>query len=464
MNVAIAPPGGADGLHDLQLKNCSFGKFKVRQRLSIPSKENRTPGSGPSKRPMSIELDSRKTICVARQPILDLSGRVYGYELLYRNTADATECVAEGDLAGARTLTDAVLALGLDVLTSGRPAFINFTRSLLLNGAGTLLPPTSMVIELREDAMIDEALVDTCRHLHHRGFAIALDDFVPGSSAEALIPFASFVKVDVLQIPAADRMKLAARLVPRGVRLIAEKVETAEVAEEARSHGYRLFQGYYFCRPKTFATSAMPGQRMAYLGLLGALNRDDLSVDELEDLVKHDVSLSYRVLRSVNSWLYGLRHEVTSIRHALVLLGLDQIRKWASVWVLAGLNSTGTQETVNVAIVRARCCELIGDHIAGTDEAASYFLLGLCSLLDVILGRPMADALKEMPLPASINDALLGEQNDPRRVLDAVLAYEQGKWNDAADALTALRVPADTLPEIYADALRWARELLKTVK
>jgi EAL and modified HD-GYP domain-containing signal transduction protein len=411
---------------------------------------------------MSIELDSRNTVCVARQPILDLAGRVYGYELLYRGSADATACTVEGDIAGARVLSDAVLALGLDVLTNGRLAFINFTRSLLLNGAGTLLPPTSMVIELREDIEVDDALIELCRNLHGRGFALALDDFVPGSSAEAIIPYASFVKVDVLAIPAAERKKLAARLVPRGIRMIAEKVETAEIVEEARSHGYRLFQGYYFCRPKTFAASAMPGRHLAYLGLLGALNREDLGVDELEDLVKHDVSLSYRVLRSVNSWLYGLRHEVTSIRHALVLLGIDQIRKWASVWVLAGLNSTGTQETVNVAILRARCCELIGDQLAGAEEGQSFFLLGLCSLLDVVLGREMADALKEMPLPSAINDALLGEQNQPRHVLDAVLAYEQGKWTEAAEAMERLRLSPDLLPGIYAAALRWARELLKT--
>ena len=129
---------------------------------------------------MSIELDSKNTVCVARQPILDLAGRVYGYELLYRSNADATSCTAEGDIAGARVLSDAVLALGLDVLTNGRGcAFINFTRGLLLNGAGTLLPPTSMVIELLEDITVDQELVDACRSLQARGFALALDDFVP---------------------------------------------------------------------------------------------------------------------------------------------------------------------------------------------------------------------------------------------------------------------------------------------
>src|SRR5262245_32620844 len=156
---------------------------------------------------MAIEVDSRNTVCVARQPILDLAGRVYGYELLYRNSSDATSCTTEGDIAGARVLSDAVFALGLDVLTNGRPAFLNLTRSLILNGAGTLLPPTSVVIEILETAEVDDQLVDACRNMHSRGFALALDDFVPGSPAEAIIPFASFVKVDVLAIPAIERKK-----------------------------------------------------------------------------------------------------------------------------------------------------------------------------------------------------------------------------------------------------------------
>jgi len=208
----------------------------------------------------------------------------------------------------------------------------------------------------------------------------------------------------------------------------------------------------------------MPERQVAYVGRLGALNRLDFGIDELEDLIKHDVLLSYRVLRSIDSWLYGLRHEITSVRHALVFLGLDQIRKWASVWVLAGLNSSAAPEIMNVALMRARCCELVGNMLVGSEEGASYFLLGLCSLLDVILGRPMADALADMPLAAEINDALLGTSNQPRDVLDAIIAYEQGNWDEAAVVMDRLQLSAATLPEVYANALRWARELSKITK
>jgi EAL and modified HD-GYP domain-containing signal transduction protein len=371
------------------------------------------------------------------------------------------DCTAAGDLAGARVLSDALLTLGLDALTCGKPAFVNFTRSLLLSDAGTLLPAASTVLEIREDVAIDLDVVEACRLLHHKGFALALDDFVPGSPAEALLPYVRFVKVDVLQTGARERRDLALRMKPLGIRLIAEKVETASIVEQAHAAGYRLFQGYYFCRPTTFTAAPIAGRRLAYMGLLGALNRDDLTIDELEDLIKHDMSLSYRVLRSVNSWIYGLRNEVTTVRHALVLLGIDQIRKWASVWALAGMNSGGTQELVTVALLRARCCELVGRALWGAEEGDRYFLLGLCSLLDVVLGKPMADALAEMPLAAPIKDALLGAANQSRDILDAVVAYEQAKWDEAEQAMSRLQLPVSRLPEVYSDAICWARELTK---
>jgi EAL and modified HD-GYP domain-containing signal transduction protein len=397
---------------------------------------------------------------VARQPILDHVGRVYGYELLYyRAATDAVDCTAPGDIAGARVLSDALLTLGLDVLTGRRRAFMNFTRGLLLGNAATLLPKESTVVEVREDVAIDNEVIEACRNLQSLGFALALDDFVPGSAAEALLPFATFVKVDVFQVGPGARKQLAQRLRPKGLWLIAEKVETAEIVAQSRAAGYRLFQGYYFCRPTTFAAASMPSRRQAYLRLLAALNREDLTIDELEELVKSDVSISYRVLRSINSWLYGLRQEVTSIRHALAFLGLDQIRKWASVWALAGMNNSGSDETITVALLRARCAELIGNRLAGPEEGASYFLLGLCSLLDAVLNRPMADALANMPLSSEIVDALLGKSNQPRVVLDMVIAYERGRWDEAAAGMARLGLAETSLADIYADALRWARSL-----
>lgn len=398
---------------------------------------------------------------MARQPILNGVGQVFGYELLYRAGAEASTCVAPTDLAASRVLNDAVLSLGLETLTSGKRAFMNLSRTLLLSDYATLLPVKSVVLEVLETVEVDEMILKSIRMLRGRGYSVALDDFVLGTPADVLLPHVNFVKVDVLNTTAADRAAIR-KAVPGAVTLLGEKVESAEMFEELRQTGFHLFQGYYFCRPKMFKAGALSARRMAYAQLLTALNNDNVTVARVEDLIKHDASLSYRVLRCVNSAAYGIRRQIQSIRQAVVMLGLDQVRKWASVWALAGLNEGSSSELVTVAILRARSCELLAQTIMSREEAAEYFLLGLSSLLDVILQRPMEEALDDLPLPDMIRSALLGEQNRARAILDAVITYERGQWDEATHHVSLAKIAPEGLPMAYADALKWARELTAT--
>jgi EAL and modified HD-GYP domain-containing signal transduction protein len=400
---------------------------------------------------------------VARQPILDERGRVFGYELLYRREASDTSCTADGDLASARVLTGAVLDLGLETLTSGRQAFLNVTRPLLLGQIDMLVPPDGVVLELLESVEIDTEVIDVCRDLQSRGYRLALDDFVPGSDAEALLPHVAFVKVDVLMTTPPDAMRrLAARLADGGVRLLAEKVESRDVFECTRSAGYTLFQGYYFCRPVMQSGAALPSQQLAYLRLLAALSKPDLITADVERLVKQDVSLSVRVLRSVNSAAYAIRTEIRSIGQALLLLGIDPIRKWTTVWCLAGLSVGATPELATLALLRARACELAGDDMPSA-EGSELFLVGLFSLLDVMLSRTMAEAIEGLPLSAAASAALQGETNMQRRVLDAVMAYERGEWEQAASLAAACGLKPSALPDAYTSALKWAQDVARAV-
>jgi EAL and modified HD-GYP domain-containing signal transduction protein len=410
---------------------------------------------------MQPHLDPREGAYVARQPILDPTGQVFGYELLYRAAADAVSCQDARDTAAARVLNDAVLTLGLDTLTGGRRAFINVTRQMLMNDLITVLSPDTIVVELLEDVGVDDEIVAACRRLREKGYSLALDDFTLDAGAENLLPFVRYVKIDVLSTTPEERRAIQ-RLVPPGVKLVAEKVESVEIFEEARALGYSLFQGYYFCRPTTFTGGALSARRLAYARLLSALNRPNVNVNSVEDLIKHDASLTYRVLRCINSAAFGIRREIQSIRQALVLLGLDQVRKWASVWALAGLNGGSSSELVTIAILRARSCEIVAAHTVGADDASEYFLLGLCSLLDAMLGQPMCTAVAELPLSENIRQALLGEQNTARRVLDSVIAHERGEWDEASRIAETLAVTPEHLPIAYADALKWARELSQT--
>lgn len=400
--------------------------------------------------------DQEHRVFIARQPIVDRAGRVFGYELLYRQRETDSACNRQGTLVSAEVLTHALLGLGLDTLTAGRPAFLNFSTDLLLSGVGTLLPPAGTVIELLEGVHVTAEVVAACRELHAAGFSLALDDFEEGSAAEALLPFAKFVKVDVLQTSPLGLSRIAQRFVPRGIRLIAEKVETQEAVARAAAMGYQLFQGFHFCRPTTMSGGAVTPGRLAQVQLLAALTDRDMSIDRLEAIVSRDVALTYRVLRCVSSAAFGQSRQIQSIRQALVLLGVDHIRKWALVWSLAALNAGGVPEILTVALVRARCTELLGETLDGAD-AAEYFLLGLCSLLDAILQQPMPQAIADIPLSDTVRSALHGAPTVPRSVLDAVVAYERGGWDTAAAAVRPLGIPESALPKAYAEALLWPR-------
>jgi len=216
---------------------------------------------------------------------------------------------------------------------------------------------------------------------------------------------------------------------PQGPMLIAKAIETMDTFEHAVKEGYVYFQGFFFGRPLITLGREVPGQQVANLRLMRALYDPELTVHQLEELIKHDASLCYRILRTVNSATYMLQQPVQSIRQALVLLGRDTVRRWASLWALAGLSEKAHSELVIMSTVRGRCCELLAGRMGGEEAAGEGFLAGMCSLLDAILERPMKDVLRDLPLDPETQAALLGEDNKTRRLLDCVIAYENGQWD-----------------------------------
>ncbi len=411
---------------------------------------------------LAVEPTSRiPATYVARQPILDPNRKVFGYELLYRAAAGDVACTASPDMASATVLTDALLNIGFETLTDGRKGFMNVTRELLLNEAGSLMPASLSVLELLETIEAEPAVIDACRALKSAGYTLALDDFVPMSGAERLLPYVKIVKVDVLATAPEARAKLAQRLLPRGITMLAEKVETAEMYEEALAEGYTLFQGYFFCRPKTLRSGPLPASRREYLEVLATINQPDITVSIVEEVVKREASLSYKLLRCVNSAASGFHQEIHSIRQAILLLGLDRIRAWASVWAMAGINGCNTTEVVTIAVLRARCCELLG-KVLGEDTGQELFLLGLCSLLDAMLGQPLANVIPGLPLSQETRNALLGKDNQARRVLDAVIMQERGAWDRAEEAAFRAGLSGADLAVAHAEALRWGHALTES--
>jgi EAL and modified HD-GYP domain-containing signal transduction protein len=398
-----------------------------------------------------------KPVFLAREPILDRRKRVIGYEVRLR--PEAGPATADADRASARVITEGLVGIGLDTVASGQKAFVRIGREMLISGVPAVLPPGKVVIELGTDIEADREVVAACEELRRNGYALAVDDFVLNEWTADLVPLASYLKVDMkASVDPETRARTVACLRPGVTALVAKNVETFEEFESAARDGFTAFQGFFFGRPLLLQGRDVPGQQLALLRVLKALNNPNLSVGQLEELVKHDAALCYRILRTVNSAAFALQTTIKSVREALLLLGRDTVRRWASIWALAGLNADAHSELVVMSTTRARCCELTAGSARGEDAGAEAFLMGMCSLLDAILDRPMPAIVAELPLEDRTKRALCGEANPMRDVLDCVLAYERGAWEECDALARKAKVNPAILPVAYVEALKWSRE------
>jgi EAL and modified HD-GYP domain-containing signal transduction protein len=398
-------------------------------------------------------------VAIAREPILDRRQAVFAYALRLTAPGGARprDAAAEAALDNA-----AVAAVGLDAAANGHPAFVPVSRDLLLEGLPPSLPASHVVVELPGDIEADADVVRACEQLRDRGYALAIDDFVLSEGTSPLVALARYLKIDTRRGDDADaRARTVACLRPSGAEMIATGVETFEEFEAAVRDGFLYCQGFCFGRPTILPDANAIGRQAATLRLLRALNDSRLSIGALEEMVNHDAGLCYRILRTVNSAAFGIPRTVESMSEALMLVGREAVRRWASMWAVAGLAAGAPSETVVLATVRARACELLASRATAEDLGSDAFLLGMCSLLDVMLGRAMPGIVAELPLADETRQALCGAVNARRRLLETVIACERGDWAIAATIARPLGIDPSAFPAAVAESLRWAREMIR---
>ena len=326
-------------------------------------------------------------IALARQPIYNRNLEVVAYELLFRSDAlRETTVHPDGDQATAQVVLNTFAEMGLDRVVGSKRAFINFTRHWLLGGFGHLFPPERVVIEVLEGITSDEPVLEAVGALSAQGYSIALDDFVYQDRFHALVELANIVKIEVngcTQIDLEDKIQQLGSY--RQIELLAEKVETHEEFETCRDLGFTYFQGYFLCKPRTIAGRRSPTNRQSLLSLLADLNVHNADFGQLASLIRQDVSLSYKLLRIANSSIRGVRREFESVKEALQHMGLDPVRRWASVLLLAGLDDK-PQELTTISILRANMCERIAMAM-GRGDTEVFFLVGLFSALCGFRGK-----------------------------------------------------------------------------
>lgn len=399
-------------------------------------------------------------VFVARQPIFDRTLRVYGYELLFRHSPlENFFAYPDPDEAATRVIHDSLHVFGLDLLAQDRRIFINVTRSVLVENLVQLLPRERTVVELLETVQPDEEVLQACRTLKAAGYTLALDDFVIFPGCEPLLELADIVKVDFAASDSVARAEMPIRFRREGLLFLAEKVETAEEFHEALGLGYDLFQGYFFRRPEILTAREIPSTETSHLRLLQAVSQEPIDFRRVEEVIKHDVALSVRLLRFLNSAYFGWRSQVTSIRQALVLLGERPLRKWVTMVAITGLAAGRPEELVVTALLRARLCELLAP-IAGAPEAAfDLFVAGMLSALDSMLGRPLPELLRELGVAETLRRTILEKTRLPGSVFRLAVAYESGRWDEAAEIARSLGVDESALPSLYRESVAWAEEI-----
>jgi EAL and modified HD-GYP domain-containing signal transduction protein len=357
-------------------------------------------------------------------------------------------------------LENAWLTFGLPTLVGSKRAFVNFTRQLLVTGYGSTLPAKSTVIELLETIEPDPDVVAACRKLKEQGYMLAADDYVHRPGLEPLIELADIVKVAFRDSDPEEQAANVRRIAGDRPKLLAEQVETHAEYKQALDLGFDYFQGYFFCKPEVLSDRALTASQMSYLKLFQAVNRPELSIDELEAAISNDVALTHRFLKYLGSAMFSWRAPISSVRQGLVLLGKEPTQRWVSLIALSEMGGGKPQEVLVNAAVRAKCCETLARDAGLPTRESELFLLGALSLIDAMLDQPMEEVLKKLPISDDLKSALTGQSNELSSVLDFVRGYERGDWASCGALAPQLGVQDDRAPNLYRDAITWANEVL----
>lgn len=392
------------------------------------------------------------SVWVARQPILDRDGSIFGYELLFRNPGQQEATFGDGNVATARVLTHTLIDIGAETVVGEHLAFVNMPEDFL-NGQLTVpLDPARYVLEVQEDAEPVREVVDGIEALREDGFRICLSHSASNVNTYDLLHLADLVKIDVPSLTADDLRREAESIRSLAqIRLIALRVETQEEYGYCRDLGFDYFQGYFFARPQIVEGRQIPGNDLTLLQLMSKVWQPEFDLGEIEELIAQDVSLSYKLLRFINSAAFVTRREIDTIHGAVVILGIRNLARWISMLTVGSLESSGNALT-ELALVRGRTCELIALGREHKHDAPIYFTAGLLSILDALTGMPMQDALQLLPLSPELNDALRERKGPIGQTLANVIKFEQTAESDDP-----------TLAQTYLDALAWARQMQESL-
>ena len=394
----------------------------------------------------------------ARQPILDVDKNLYAYELLFRDGVDNVFPGIDENEATSRIIEGSQFSLGIEHLTGNKPAFINFTLDTILKNYPTMVPATSLVVEILETVQPSKALLESVIALKKQGYVIALDDYEHKPVWRHFFPYVDLIKIDLRAMNFDEIEQVIADIsdFPE-IKLLAEKVETSEEFEKCKELGFQYFQGYFFSKPEMVKTKTLSPAQMTLSELLYETSTADINLPKVTEIFERDINLSYKLLRYTNSAAFKRRAEISTIKQALVVLGKNELKKFLSLLFTASVSDDKPIELLNLAMVRARFCENLAS-LEGSADSSMAFLTGMMSLIDAILDQSIELVMEQLPLSQEIKDALIKKEGVLADYLNLALAYEKGDWEHELKIEEALRLSDRQVPATYSNAINWAAE------
>jgi len=390
-------------------------------------------------------------ILIGRQPIFDRDYNVIAYEMLFRGEAQGS-----GAEMTSQVMVNAVMDIGLENIAGALPVFFNIDESFLLHetGLSQALPQQQVVLEVLEHVNPSPAVLAACRNLKDAGYTLALDDVISVEHAQPFVDLIDIIKVDWIEVE-EDPANIIRAFRHKNVKFLAEKIDSYEEAEKAKTLGFDLYQGYFYCKPDTVSGTKPPESRISVLRAMQQA-MTATSIDEMFDVVKQDVTLSYRLLKYINSAAFALRREVQSIEQALSLLGLNNIRRWLTLLTMTSLAENKPKELIRQALWRARFLEMLAREM-GDKAIEDDFLTGLFSILDALLDCSMQESLVEISLAEHIYDGLIDANSAMGEKLAVAKALETGDW-DVIKTFSddGKRIKYTELTRLQTESMHWA--------
>lgn len=407
-------------------------------------------------------------IFIGRQPIFNIREEVVAYELLYRNSDANVFPQIDSDKATLHILINSFLSIGINEVANGHPAFVNFTENLVMGDSLDFLDPKKVVVELLENIPITLELIERLKELKEYGFKIALDDFIMTDDVTLypeLFTYIDYIKIDFIATSPIERMEIEQKIKSQfpSIKLLAEKVETREEFEIAKESGYSLFQGYFFEQPEIIKSTDIPPNIVQYFQIIALLRDDEANIDIIAENIEREISLTYKLLQLINNSARRTKSKVRSIKQAILLLGLEELRKW--IYLLA-MRETDMQHNNDVfkelmyfTLFRAKVCEKIA-RLNYQTNYSEYFLVGMFSLIDSLLKRPLNLILSQLPLSEDILETIGGVKTNMTPYLQFSIALSKLDWKQLKPLAKQLNVSEEELLTIYEEVNAWVEDAL----